>query len=740
MLVQIMTLNDGDGPRGTPNDRYFCAVGKRADLASIQQQISQDCIQRYALYKFSVNLRLHSNEHVRSRLSVKTYDADPLAASPYKTSTLGWCQYANVTTGWFSCEGALMFGPEHQYASKMEIIVVSENNADTDIDYDDFKAWFHAGPVGSLLVPKETLKCWGTGSDIIVTSHTLSMYDTELLYIKNITLSEDGKFAEIKLPELIRKHTTVKDHPDYAIEVALLTRNMQFLADRDDDPGYPKHGGHIKFFHTPNVAQTLIGVEVLGYGQLRSLGRYPIHLHMNQNVIGTKISYNTVRDSNQRCYVVHDTHNATFEYNVAFNTSGHCFVVEDGGEEDNVFYRNLGACTKAVADNELVSITESDHQASTFWTSAPKNIFRENVCAGSADTGFWYEMLEHVRGPSELFYIGVNPSQEPLGIFDGNIVHSNGGDGFKLYPNGHFPKTVAVFRNTKAFRNKGDGVLFHNSKSLAIEGGIYADNRQQIEIDKQADDIRISNAIVEGYSDLYRLEVLAQKTASHCPAYRPLVGIQLHSFLRYRDSRGYLLENVEFKNFGAWLGCANSTAMDVDPEIRDDPPHYDAYTVFRNLTFQEGSLSSELLNICGISANGVIDLAIQDSTGDLNPTGDGRPGFMVSDDPLMTTFPPECYPMKGACAQYCPDTCFRGINFAIPAAEEWRDLKAEVLDIDTGKKSNFFTYWENVTDCDGTLGDGQIANATLNPGCFEVEYDNTIYQRRRYHLQASTTK
>ena len=96
--------------------------------------------------------------------------------------------------------------------------------------------------------------------------------------------------------------------------------------------------------------------------------------------------------------------------------------------------------------------------------------------------------------------------------------------------------------------------------------------------------------------------------------------------------------------------------------------------------------------------------------------------------------------MKGACAQYCPETCFRGINFAIPAAEEWRDLKAEVLDIDTGKKSNFFTYWENVTDCDGTLGDGQIANATLNPGCFEVEYDNTIDQRRRYHLQASTTK
>jgi len=33
-----------------------------------------------------------------------------------------------------------MFGPEHQYASKMEIIVVSENNADTDIGYDDINS------------------------------------------------------------------------------------------------------------------------------------------------------------------------------------------------------------------------------------------------------------------------------------------------------------------------------------------------------------------------------------------------------------------------------------------------------------------------------------------------------------------------------------------------------------------------------------------------------------------------
>ena len=67
-----------------------------------------------------------------------------------------------------------------------------------------------------------------------------------------------------------------------------------------------------------------------------------------------------------------------------------------------------------------------------------------------------------------------------------NILHSNTGDGLKLYPNGHFPKTEQVF------------FLFHNSRLLEIGGGIYVNNRQQIEVDKQADAIRISNSIVEG--------------------------------------------------------------------------------------------------------------------------------------------------------------------------------------------------------------------------------------------------
>lgn len=49
----------------------------------------------------------------------------------------------------------------------------------------------------------------------------------------------------------------------------------------------------------------------------------------------------------QRCIVVHATHNLTISENIAFNTSGHCFMVEEGGEQDNKFIKNLGMLTNA---------------------------------------------------------------------------------------------------------------------------------------------------------------------------------------------------------------------------------------------------------------------------------------------------------------------------------------------------------------------------------------------------------
>jgi hypothetical protein len=89
-------------------------------------------------------------------------------------------------------------------------------------------------------------------------------------------------------------------------------------------------GGHFMIFQT-QTPQFIEGVELTSMGQQGTLGRYPMHFHLlqdtNFNSYARKLA---IHDTNQRCVVVHGTHRMLVEENVAYNTSGHCFMVEDG--------------------------------------------------------------------------------------------------------------------------------------------------------------------------------------------------------------------------------------------------------------------------------------------------------------------------------------------------------------------------------------------------------------------------
>jgi hypothetical protein len=84
---------------------------------------------------------------------------------------------------------------------------------------------------------------------------------------------------------------------------------------------------------------------------------------MSGDVAGSVVRNNAVVNSNQRCVVVHQTHKVRVENNVAYNAFGHCFILEDGTEEDNHFVGNLGVLTR----NQQITIGATDHEASLFW-------------------------------------------------------------------------------------------------------------------------------------------------------------------------------------------------------------------------------------------------------------------------------------------------------------------------------------------------------------------------------------
>lgn len=235
------------------------------------------------------------------------------------------------------------------------------------------------------------------------------------------------------------------------------------------------------------MIQTILGVAMIRFGQAGRLGKYPIHWHHCSDSSGSVVAKNTIRQSHQRCVVIHGTNNVLVEDNVAFQTAGHCFMTEDGIETGNIFARNLGAETGVAA--AILPNGSTDDKPASFWISNPTNFVDGNVAAGSSGSGFWYELKK--RGPLKDFY--PDPLKEPLGSFVNNVAHSNGNSGqptgsgaVRMYPEGYLPNgsTREIFVGLKAYRNIGIGVFLHKMINFDLTDALVSDNDIGIDLDR----------------------------------------------------------------------------------------------------------------------------------------------------------------------------------------------------------------------------------------------------------------
>jgi len=273
-----------------------------------------------------------------------------------------------------------------------------------------------------IVVEASVSRKWAVGAELLITSHTTAWDDHQVRKITKIHFDSVPGHVELKLDFPIRRPTTLMDDSDFAVEVALLSRNIVFEGGPDDKP---RRGGHFWVMNTPSVVQTLVGVEVVNFGQQGYLGRYPIHFHFCGDSTGSVISKNTIRQSNQRCVVVHGTDNLLIEDNIAYDTKGHCFILEDGMETGNKFIRNLGAMTGVPVDvipNQGPNGDETDYDPATYWVTNPTNTWIGNVAAGSESSGFWFELL--LRGTRAAAYPDLDPKRATLTLFKDNVAHS----------------------------------------------------------------------------------------------------------------------------------------------------------------------------------------------------------------------------------------------------------------------------------------------------------------------------
>lgn len=230
---------------------------------------------------------------------------------------------------------------------------------------------------------------WNVGDHIVIAGTTWHFnYDHEERVIASISGST------ITLTEaLVHKH--ISEAPSYGgveipmrAEVGLLTRNVVFRGNPADSKK-DLFGAHI-IVHSPGDESSIARIhyiELTEAGQAFKLGRYAIHFHMIGTVHGSLVKGNAVHHSYNRACTTHGVHYFKVEQNVAFDTMGHSFFIEDAVETKCVYDGNLSILTRASN-----SFLNTDQTPGAWWITNADNIFINNAVAGTDAYGFWFDM------------------------------------------------------------------------------------------------------------------------------------------------------------------------------------------------------------------------------------------------------------------------------------------------------------------------------------------------------------
>jgi hypothetical protein len=416
----------------------------------------------------------------------------------------------------------------------------------------------------TILVTNAVKGKWSVGAQILITSHTKKWDEHQQRTITQIADASVSGYVAVVLDTPILRPTTMVETSDFAVEVAMLSRNIVFEGGIDTTA---RHGGHFIIFHTPTVVQFIQGIEIKNFGQQGLRGRYPIHFHFCKDVPGSVVSKNTIRQSNQRCVVVHGTNKLRIEDNVAYDTKGHCFMTEDGIETGNEFIRNMGAQTgppTTIIPNLGPNGDETDMEPSTFWISNPTNSWVGNVAAGSIANGFWVE--PKLRGIRAYLYPRYDPQVEPMILFKDNVAHSNNGDlgAIRTYVPGYQPKVLVTWDGLKVYRNTRQGVFIHRCQNIRVTNSLFADNGINIDIDRTLA-TEIENTVVIGESASYK--ALRARQAVETVCFRgSVVGIDVHTWQVETGWAGAKISNVDLLGFDN-VTCSSVSSIHFDDQV-----------------------------------------------------------------------------------------------------------------------------------------------------------------------------
>ena len=346
---------------------------------------------------------------------------------------------------------------------------------------------------GATKIALDEAPIWRVGDKIVIAS---TDFDSEQAEERTIT-AISGTQVSIDKP-LAYMHwgerQSFDGHMiDERAEVGLLSRNILIQGDVDSESD--GLGGHTMYMNGAKIE--LDGVEFFRMGRRGKLARYPVHFHlMGDGARGSSIKNLSIHHSFNRCITIHGSHGVLVQSNVAYYAAGHCFFLEDGLEEDNLFQGNLGVDIRKPESADALLFSDTFYLGpAVYWITNPANRFVNNVAAGSSGTGFWVALPQHPTGPSQTESIW--PRRMAFTEFSGNVSHSNGTSGLHVDsgPNGDEDGGIettyyaayadptdtgseivtVTFTNFTAYKNRGNGVWLRGEEHR-LDGATLADN------------------------------------------------------------------------------------------------------------------------------------------------------------------------------------------------------------------------------------------------------------------------
>lgn len=200
------------------------------------------------------------------------------------------CPQQNKDGGRVRCSKVHEFTEEQAGATELSVItMISESEEANVIDFTDVSFSFSEGLGQELIVPPEAGRCYGPSAEVLITSTTNDYRGGKVVTMTSsgVRASPDGGGEEVGFLSIEGDPgdpSTEMSSPERSCgaEVALLSRNVAFVASTKDDPddSNPLHGGHLIVMHTTGeeARQHLQGAEVRRFGRQGELGRYVIFL------------------------------------------------------------------------------------------------------------------------------------------------------------------------------------------------------------------------------------------------------------------------------------------------------------------------------------------------------------------------------------------------------------------------------------------------------------------------------